>query len=177
MPFAWTPAALDDLHRLFVRENLSAAETARALAARALAAGTPASVSRHAVLGKVQRLGWTREAPPRAGRPASADRPRPGKPGAARRRGVPPFSRELPLPKLREVATACTPRLWTERGERECAFPVGEPAEPGRQYSCCAPVSGRGPYCAAHRALMTLEGTALTQHDVESIVAVARRAR
>ncbi len=172
MPFAWTPAALDDLHRLFVRENLSAAETARALSARALGSG----VSRNAVLGKVQRLGWRRETAPKAGRPAQAGEPRPIKPAMPRRRPAPPFSRVLPLPRLREITVISTPRLWTERGERECAFPVGEPTEPGRQYSCCAPVHGRGGYCAAHRALMTLEGTALTAHEVESIVSVARRA-
>jgi GcrA cell cycle regulator len=165
MPFAWTPAALDDLHRLFVREKLSAAETARSLGG---------GVSRNAVLGKVQRLGWTREAAPRPGRPAQ--KPRRVKPGALRQRLGPPFLRAVPLPKLREIAVVSTPKLWTERGERECAFPVGEPQEPGRQYSCCAPLRGRGEYCAAHRALMTLEGTALTQHDVDSIVTVARRA-
>jgi hypothetical protein len=149
---------------------LSAAETARALSA----SGPDSDVSRNAVLGKVQRLGWTREAAPRAGRPPQESRP--AKPGAPRRRAAPPFFRVLPLPKLREVAVISTPRLWTERGERECAFPVGEPAEPGRQYSCCAPVQGRGEYCAAHRALMTQEGTALTACDVDAIVAIARRA-
>jgi hypothetical protein len=82
----------------------------------------------------------------------------------------------LPLPKLREITVISTPKLWTERGEKECAFPVGEPAEPGRQYSCCAPVHGRGEYCAAHRALMRLEERALTGHDVEAIAAIARRA-
>jgi len=168
MPFAWTPAALDDLHRLFVRQRLSAAETARVLGA---------GVSRNAVLGKVLRLGWTREAAPRAGRPAMAERPRQGKMGVRRLRLSPPFARVLPLPTLREVTVASTPRLWTERGERECAFPVGEPEEPGRQYSCCAPVRGRGQYCAAHRALMFQPGTAFTAHDVDAIAAVAQRAR
>jgi GcrA cell cycle regulator len=165
MPFAWTPAALDDLHRLFVRQNLSAAQTAKALGA---------GVSRNAVLGKVLRLGWTRETSPKAGRPPL--HPRRLKPGAARRRPGPPFARVLPLPTLREIAVNSTPKLWTERGDRECAFPVGEPEEPGRQYSCCAPVRGRSQYCAAHRSLMTLEGTALTVHDVETIAAIARRA-
>jgi GcrA cell cycle regulator len=171
MPFAWTPAALDDLHRLFVRDKLSAAQTAKALSARGLGAG----VSRNAVLGKVQRLGWTREATPKAGRPAQSQKPRLMKP-ISRRRPGPPFSQVLPLPKLREITVISTPKLWTERAKRECAFPVGEPEEPGRQYSCCAPVRGRSEYCAAHRALMTLEGTALTQHDLDGIVTVARRA-
>jgi len=83
----------------------------------------------------------------------------------------------IPLPKLREIRVVSTPKLWTERVERECAFPVGEATEPGRQYSCCAPIlHGRGEYCAPHRALMRLEGTALTTHDVECIVATGRRA-
>ncbi|HEY4029970.1 MAG TPA: GcrA family cell cycle regulator [Caulobacteraceae bacterium] len=166
MPFAWTPAALDDLHRLFVRQKLSAAETARSLGG---------GVSRHAVLGKVQRLGWTREAPPRPGRPAQA--PRRARLAPTPRRPASPFTRVLPLPALREAAVVSRPKLWTERGERECAYPVGEPAEPGRQYSCCAPVRGRGCYCAEHRALMAETGTAFTEPEVEAIVALARRAR
>lgn len=171
MPFAWTPAALDDLHRLFVREKLSAAETAKALSARDGGEG----VTRNAVLGKVQRLGWTRDEAPKAGRRALGPKPTVVKQAKPRRRPDPPFARVLPLPKLREIAVISTPKLWTERGERDCAFPVGEPEEPGRQYSCCAPALGRGGYCAAHQALMTLEGTALTQHDVEAITAIARR--
>src|SRR5262245_6086785 len=119
MPFAWTPAALDDLHRLFVREKLSAAQTAKALGA---------GVSRNAVLGKVQRLGWKRETAPRPGRPAQTPKPRRA---SGRRRSAGAFARVLPLPKLREVAAPGSPRPWTERGERECAFPIGEPKEPG----------------------------------------------
>lgn len=165
MPFAWTPAVLDDLHRLFVRQELSAAETAQALGG---------GVTRNAVLGKVQRLGWIRPAAPKPGRPASGKR---AKPKTARRTIRPgPFSRVLPLPKLREAALVSTPRLWTERADDECAYPVGEPKEPGLQFSCCAPVEGRRPYCAAHWRLMTLEGTALTPHDIEIIAAIARRA-
>jgi hypothetical protein len=163
MPFAWTPAALDDLHRLFVREKLSAAETAAALGA---------DVSRNAVLGKIQRLGWMRIAPPKAGRPAS-ERPVVGRRRTSRRN---PFARFLPLPELREVTVTSTPRPWTERSFGECAFPVGEPEEPGRQLACCARVEGRGDYCPAHRALMRVGGTALTAEEIEGILFVARRA-
>lgn len=166
MPFAWTPAVLDDLHRLYVREKRSAAETARALGG---------GLTRNAVLGKAQRMGWIRGERPKGGRPPS---PKGGKVNP-RLAGPPrggPFSKVLPLPKLREITVISTPKPWTERGERECAFPVGEPREPGGQYSCCAPVRGRGAYCPAHRRLMTLEGTGLTAHDVEIIVAISRRA-
>lgn len=167
MPFAWSPAALDDLHRLYVRERRSAAETARQLGG---------GVTRNSVLGKVQRLGWTRADGPKAGRPikpaAAAQPPAPRR--SARLPGR--FSRVLPLPRLREIAPPAAPRLWTERLAGQCAYPVGEPLEPGRQLACCAPTEGRGAYCTAHRALMSLEGTALTDKDREAIVLVARRA-
>lgn len=166
MPFAWTPAALDDLHRLFVRERASAAETARAMGG---------GLTRNAVLGKAQRLGWIRDEAPRAGRKPAPEKPRLARPAPPRPRGG-PFSKVLPLPKLREITVISTPKPWTEREDHECAFPVGEPAEPAGQFSCCAPVKGRGSYCPAHRALMRLEGTALTAHDVEIIAAIARRA-
>ena len=87
-----------------------------------------------------------------------------------------PFSRVLPLPRLREIAVVGTPRLWTERQAGQCAFPVGEPAEPGRQYACCAPAPGPSAYCPAHRALMLQDGTALTAKDQDAIAQIARRA-
>jgi GcrA cell cycle regulator len=169
MPFVWSPAALDHLHRLYVQEGRSAAAVARAL--------DPA-LSRNAVLGKVQRMGWARGKPaaaspgpepwpaPKASRPAKA----------ALRRLRSPFSRVIPLPKLREVALTGAPRPWTERREGECAFPVGEPDRAERQLSCCAPVRGPGVYCPAHRALMTLPGSLLTRKDEDAIAEIARRA-
>ena len=166
MPFAWPPTALDDLHRLYVREKRSASQTARAMGA---------GLTRNAVLGKVQRMGWTRAEGPRAGRPATPDKPRLVRPPPVRVRAGGPFSKVLPLPTLREITVISTPKLWTERAFGECAFPVGEPVEPGRQYACCAKVSGRSAYCAPHRMLMTLQGTALTTHDVDAIATLARR--
>ena len=172
MPFAWSPAALDDLHRLYVREKRSASDTARAMGA---------GLTRNAVLGKVQRMGWTRAERPKAGRPPAPEKPRLVRPAAVRTVSVRvrtggPFSKVLPLPKLREIMVISTPKLWTERAFGECAFPVDEPSEPGRQYACCAKVTGRGAYCRPHRMLMTLEGTALSAHDVDAIAAIARRA-
>jgi GcrA cell cycle regulator len=170
MPFAWTPAALDDLHRLYVRENLSARQTAQALGG---------GVTRSAVLGKTQRLGWTREQRPKPGPRPSPEGPRVNprlvNPPPRWARGG-PFSKVLPLPKLREITVISTPKPWTERGERECAFPVGEPREPGGQWSCCAPVQRRRAYCPAHWKLMTLEEPVLTRQEVEIIAAIARRA-
>lgn len=164
MPFAWTPEALDDLHRLYIRQRLSAAETARAMGG---------GVTRNAVLGKVQRLGWTRPAVPKAEAKAGPDKPR-LKPTT--RPKSDPFSGVLPLPKLREITVISTPRPWTERAERECAFPVAEPKAPGQQFSCCATAMRGRAYCPAHWRLMTLGETALSAQDVEVIVAIAQRA-
>ncbi|MEI9890946.1 MAG: GcrA family cell cycle regulator [Caulobacteraceae bacterium] len=170
MPFAWTPAALDDLHRLFVRQKLTGAQTARLLGRGA---------TRSAVLGKVQRMGWIREDEPGPGRRPSPEtrkvNPRLVNPPPRWVKGG-PFSKVLPLPKLREITVISTPKPWTERGERECAFPVGEPTEPGGQYSCCAPVERRRSYCAAHWKLMSLEEPALTPDEAETVARIARRA-
>ena len=170
MPFAWSAPALDHLHRLYVLERRSASDVARALGG---------GLTRNAVLGKAQRLGWSR--PPQPGRPkaeaaSEAARPRlvAANPATPMRRA--PFSGRIPLPPLREIAVIGQPRLWTERKAGECAFPVGEPARPDLQASCCAPVQRRGAYCAAHRRLMTLPDTAMTAQEEEVIVDIARRA-
>jgi GcrA cell cycle regulator len=167
MPFAWSPAALDQIYRLYVLERRSAAETAQALGQ---------GVTRNAVLGKVQRLGWTRPDAPKVGGPLEPRGPKPAPTPRPTRRTGGPFARVLALPKLQEAPETGTPRLWTEREAGQCAYPVGEAAEPGRQYACCAPVEGCGTYCPAHRALMFVEGTALTPKDEDAIVRMARRA-
>jgi GcrA cell cycle regulator len=162
MSFAWSQAALDLLFKLHVREGRSAAETARAMGG---------GVTRNAVLGKVQRMGWSRPREEAKGA-VPAPRPRLAR-GPVKLRA--PFGRDIPLPALREAAVAGTPRLWTDRRAGECAFPVGEPRQPGLQLSCCAPARG-GAYCPAHRALMALPDSRLTDKDVAAIAEIARRA-
>jgi hypothetical protein len=169
MSFVWSPAALDQLHRLYVIEGLSASQVARALSA----AGYGGAVTRNAVLGKTQRLGWTR---PKV--EAAPPTPRAAQPTAARARTEQPrspFARRIPLPKLREIDPPGAPRPWTERQPGECAFPVGEPDAQG-QRSCCAPAQAGGAYCAAHRALMTLPSSTMTDKDQDAILEIARRA-
>jgi hypothetical protein len=70
-----------------------------------------------------------------------------------------------------------SPRPWSQRRAGECAFPVGEPARPDEQLSCCAPVGGPGPYCAAHTAGMWEPGTAFTREEMDTIVSIDRRSR
>jgi GcrA cell cycle regulator len=177
MSFVWSPEAIDQLHRLYVQEGRSAGEAARALGR---------GVTRNAVLGKIQRLGWVgRRAAPKPPKP-KPPKPRPPTPRPAGPRHPShapakpaprprPLKGAIPLPVLREIAAPCAPRLWTDREEGQCAFPVGEPALPGLQLSCCAPTVGRRPYCPAHRALMVLPGSALTREEEDAIVEIARR--
>ena len=165
MSFAWSSATLNELYRLYVRERRSGAQTAAALGG---------GVTRNAVLGKVQRLGWRRpKAEPKPPGPNRPERPRRATPRVCFRS---PFAGRITLPKLRDVAVIGAPCLWTERQAGQCAFPVGEPAQPGMQLSCCAPTLGRGAYCQAHRALMVLPDTALTLRDQDAIAEIARRA-
>jgi hypothetical protein len=167
MSFVWSEHAVALLHRFYVQEGLSAAQTAAALA-QALD-GQP---TRNAVLGKAQRLGWTKpqpEAAPAPVRPAGFGKaPR----GVVRR---PRWLPDVPLPPLREVQTGSTPKLWTERLWGECAYPVGEPAAPGLQLCCGAPTDG-ATYCRSHRGLMMLPKSELGADERKAIMAVARRA-
>jgi hypothetical protein len=166
MSFVWSQAAVSLLQRFYVEQGLSAAQTAGALG-RELG-GAP---TRNAVLGKAQRLGWLK---PAAERPAEPPPP----PIAKVRRGPVRWPRPLadcPLPPLREVRTGAPPKLWTERGRFECAYPVGDPAGPGLQMCCAAPTGG-ATYCPPHRDLMAQANSAMTEHDLEAIVAIARRA-
>ena len=164
MSFDWSQAAVRLLHRFYVEEGLSAARTASALAC---ALGV--SPTRNAVLGKAQRMGWIRPKVTGASPPA---RP-PGTRRGPLRRFRPPAER--PLPVLREVQTEAAPKLWLERKAHECCFPVGEPVGPGLQLCCAAPTGG-GTYCPPHRELMAQANSALSESDLDAIVAFARRA-
>jgi hypothetical protein len=147
---SWTEAKIATLTRLW-SEGVSAAGIAEALG----------DVSRSAVLGKLHRLKLLKSrkaaAEPRdfreAGRsaPAGSGPVSPATIGRRRRRppGLPrsPWRAELlkPLPHSR-------PRPWLERGEGECAFPVG--GEGWSLLACCAPAPSGDAYCTAHHQIM-----------------------
>jgi GcrA cell cycle regulator len=160
MSFAWPQAAVDLLFRFYVQEGRSAAETARLIGG---------GVTRNAVLGKALRQGWLRQAP------SSGKTLRLGAISQACR-GAEPLGSRDPVPTLREIAVASTPRPWTERRAHECAFPMGEPKSLGGQLSCCAPTGGMSPYCPAHQVLMRLPDSMMTQAEHDSILEIARRA-
>jgi hypothetical protein len=167
MSFFWSQEAIGLLHRFYVREGLSAAQTAAAIA-RAVD-GKP---TRNAVLGKAQRMGWTKPAVERLAveaRPAGFGRVR---------HGPVRWPRPLPdvaLPPLREVQVEGAPKLWTERLRGECAYPIGDSKAPGMQMCCGAPTGG-ATYCRPHRGLMVASACALTPDDQAAVLAVARRA-
>ncbi len=173
MTFAWTQAAIDLLFKLHIQEGCSAAQTARALGGTA---------TRNAVLGKVQRMGWSqaREVqPPAAAPPTPAVSMKPKLQVSRARpctRPGPRLGPGKPLPRLREAPVVGEPKLWTERRAYECAFPIGEPTSPALQLSCCARTGGMSPYCPAHRALMRLPESQMTEQEQASIVDIARRA-
>jgi hypothetical protein len=164
MSFDWSQAAVRLLYRFYVEEGLSAAQTASALA-RELGA----SPTRNSVLGKAQRMGWIKPKAERAAAPPRAARIRCGPVRWPR-----PLA-DRPLPVLREVQTGAAPKLWLERQFGECAYPVGEAAGPGFQLCCAAPTGGRT-YCRPHRALMSQANSALSERDLDAIIAIARRA-
>ncbi len=166
MSFCWSQAAVRLLHSFYVEQGLSAGQTAAALGRQL--GDTP---TRNAVLGKAQRMGWTK--------PAAEPVCRTPPPSVAKvRHGPIRWPRPLadrPLPPMREVVTEAAPKLWTERRRFECAYPVGEAAAPGLQMCCAAPTGG-GTYCPPHRELMAQANSALSERDVDAIIAIARRA-
>ncbi|HEX4181143.1 MAG TPA: GcrA family cell cycle regulator [Caulobacteraceae bacterium] len=148
-PSAWTPVRVA-LLRLHHTLGLSAAASAELIG----------GMSRNAVISKRRRLGLigatSRQAAPRispcGGRPTRV-------PSLAylfwrsyeTRHG---FSRD-PLPCMDAPAPPCAdPKILADRGERECAWPLG-PAETAGDYRtlfCCAPVERGRSFCAAHLA-------------------------
>ena len=166
MSFVWSEEAVNLMQRLYVEEGLSAAETARALD-RALG-GAP---TRNAVLGKAQRLGWAKPAAEPAGPPPRRCFP---KARIGPMRAFKPLP-DGPLPPLREAEADSRPMLWLERTARDCAYPIGEAAAPGQQMCCGAPTGGKT-YCEPHRTLMVQGKSALSDHDIDAIVQIARRA-
>lgn len=164
MSFEWSQAAVRLLHRFYVQEGLSAAQTATVLARELGAAPT-----RNAVLGKAQRLGLIK---PKVERAPATPRSARLRCGPVRR---PRPTADLPLPVLREVQTGFQPKPWLERRFGECAYPIGEPIGPGLQLCCAAPTGG-ATYCPPHRELMAQANSALSQRDFDAIIAIARRA-
>ncbi len=166
MSFFWSQAAVRLLHGFYVEQGLSAGQTAAALGRELGDAPT-----RNAVLGKAQRMGWLKPPAERAPVPPALRIPR------AKRGPVQwprPMSERL-LPPLREIQMQVAPKPWTQRGRFECAYPIGEPAGPGLQMCCAAPTGG-GIYCPPHRELMAQANSALSERELDAIVAIARRA-
>lgn len=124
-------------------------------------------LSRNAVIGKVHRMGWQRDeaalkatrqlrnigsAPRRA--KALAQRTRHNNfvainsAARAERIACAPRPRQIPKKAMVDYSHA---KPWTERGARECAFPIGQG---GDLLSCCAPTEEKHTYCTACEGVM-----------------------
>jgi GcrA cell cycle regulator len=112
--------------------------------------GTELGVSKSAVVGKAHRLGLApRPSPIRAaGQTRPPARPRPVKPPRPPR---PPKAVQAP-PEPRPVLPPPSPPPEPV-APRGCQYPRGN--RPHWDW-CDAPVTGHGPYCAAHRAIAYL---------------------
>ncbi|HYE00575.1 MAG TPA: GcrA family cell cycle regulator [Alphaproteobacteria bacterium] len=140
-PSGWTVGRVEVLERLW-REGASASQVARVL-----------GCSRNAVIGKVHRLGLSKDGRHAAARPRNA----PPKPSAGRMasRRTPPqgtaAGRPVEAMALRaEILPGLVMRL--ERlGPRACRWPIGDPQQEG--FAFCGRQADGGAYCAAHASL------------------------
>lgn len=124
---AWTEHRISQLKRLWP-EGRSAETIARELGG---------GLTRHAVLGKVARLGLSERRPGGKPRPEAQDR-------------------AIPEPPVNGVATILSIRRL------DCRWPYGDPG--AADFSLCGRPSERGAFCAAHAAIayrpapMSVEG-------------------
>jgi len=135
----WTPDRVDMLYRHFA-VGLTAGESADALG----------GVSRNAVICKRLRLGLTTRAVATCGDLAGL---------LAGRRYQPTDPPPLPCQPLPDMGLTpplgARPSLLSEKGRRDCSWPLGPACEPGDHQTlyCCAPRAGRGAYCPHHADL------------------------
>jgi len=132
----WTPARVD-LLRHHHTLGMSTTESAEALG----------GVSPNAVLWERLRLGLSSLGPDAVGALA-------GFPTGRRLYSIEPPP--LPCDPLPDMDCApppeARPSLMADRGNRECAWPLGPAGQPGdhRTLYCCAPSANRKSYCAVH---------------------------
>jgi GcrA cell cycle regulator len=147
----WTDARVAQLTTLWTA-GVSASGIAEALG----------DVSRSAVLGKLHRLKLlgsraAPSAPRRYDGPAPTMAAPPPPEAVAPRGDGPGGTTGQPLRSSWNEAAfqplaGTKPAPWLAREAGACAFPVG--GEGWALLSCCAPVAGRGAYCAAHRRIV-----------------------
>jgi hypothetical protein len=122
----------------------------------ALSAELIGAVSRNAVISKRRRLGLVGANPLRAARCEAGPSGRPplfprvwrpaGSQGVVSREPLPGMHTPLPLD--------ADPKSLAQRGEHECAWPLGPAEAPGdyRTLFCCAPTQPGRSFCAVHHA-------------------------
>jgi GcrA cell cycle regulator len=129
-PVEWPQERVDQLKALFDK-GLSYSLIAEEM-----------GLTKGAISGKADRLGWQRQAHARATRRGS---------GLIRRGRVAGQVRSIAPPVPPPPVDATHARPWLTRAFGECAYPIaGEGAD---TLSCCAPTLGKT-YCLAHAAIM-----------------------
>jgi GcrA cell cycle regulator len=135
--FTWNEKATERLKALWPDKNLRATDIAKILTEE-----YGHRLTRNAVIGRAFRIGLP-------------DKPANG----FNRSPIPRESRPVrlanPLPPEPEIEIIGIEPVELVRGQ--CAWPVGDPKEPGFKY-CGRPVLGSGPYCACHQEKAWLRG-------------------
>lgn len=156
----WTETKVAQLKKLFL-EGLSFAQIARQLGD---------GCTRNAALGKAGQLGLDRANAAKPGVPArTGPKATPARPAPAA-----PILTIVPAAPAPTITPAGSDRLKSllERGERECAWPVGAPDPVRGQLFCAAATPFRKAYCPAHSPAQ-----AATLKSTDMRDATVRRAR
>lgn len=161
----WTRQKVEACYRAYVVEGKSAAVTAVEIGAE----------TRNMVIGKVNRMGWSRG---NASVPGRAKPPMLAKVHIQRRAAI-ARNKQAPAPRNNKPGltfdgpVAPTPVLlctsvespnakpWLGREAKQCAFPVS--GEGTDTVSCCNPAEAV--YCPGHMAIAYVKGTASTRKD------------
>lgn len=167
----WTEPRIDRLKKLYL-EGKSATEIARDLGG---------GVTRNGVIGKVHRLGITREiegskanrvhAPRAKAAPASRP-PSPPRALAVDATVAAPRVEPAPLPPEPEVAGAQLVTIL-ELAKHGCKWPVGMPQPV--QLFCGRRQDGEHPYCAEHARAAYSSASSLAKHSASELVRSVRR--
>ena len=133
----WTDERVAILKKLWL-EGLSASQIDKQLV----------GVTRHAVIGKVHRLGLSGRATPSQPRQATYKAPRAPRPvAAAPRRVAEPAHQPAPRVQVyRDEAPGSATVLTL--GAHMCKWPIGDPSSDS--FTFCGRRSGEGPYCHEH---------------------------
>ncbi len=157
--FSWNEQAVESLRHLWCDEGMSASQIANILAVQ-----FSGSISRNSVIGKVNRLGFTKKVVRRAGAPkpkkaisvvkqSLTTQPAPKNPTTFEQ-----SSQVAAQIIVAPIPPATAPGLSSllsiaELRETTCRFPIGDPREEGFGFCGADSPIGGSPYCDFHHRL------------------------